>query len=228
MIIKPVRSYVRRGRPTISQKRALRELHSQYVIETGDEKETSKTKWHKIFGRSAPLLADIGFGDGRTTAAFAAAHPEYDFIAFEVHTPGVGALINRLNTQELNNVRIVQGDVSLRLPFLFTAGALAGVNIFFPDPWEKKRHQKRRLINDGFIDMLAFHTAAGAFVHIATDCADYAQKIAVGFSAHDSFEALTADKSKIYKNSRDKTKFEERANGKGLQIHDLLYVKSPA
>ena len=140
---------------------------------------TPQADWRTIFSRTAPLIADIGFGDGRATAALAAAHPECDHVAFEVHPPGVGALMNRLSSQKLQNVRIVQDDVSLMLPLLFTPNALSGVNIFFPDPWKKRRQHKRRLVDDTFIAMLAVYMAGGGVIHIATDNTDYAQSIAL-------------------------------------------------
>ena len=144
--IPAVRSYVRRGRPTNSQRRALQQLRGRYVLAIDDISPVparqsglpdTTADWRTIFSRTAPLIADIGFGDGRATAALAAAHPECDHVAFEVHPPGVGALMNRLSSQKLQNVRIVQDDVSLMLPLLFTPNALSGVNIFFPTRGKK-------------------------------------------------------------------------------------------
>lgn len=232
--IPAVRSYVRRGRPTNSQRRALQQLRGRYVLAIDDISPVparqsglpdTTADWRTIFSRTAPLIADIGFGDGRATAALAAAHPECDHVAFEVHPPGVGALMNRLSSQKLQNVRIVQDDVSLMLPLLFTPNALSGVNIFFPDPWKKRRQHKRRLVDDTFIAMLAVYMAGGGVIHIATDNTDYAQSIAAYFAAQDAFTPLPYNEAEKRRCARPQTKFEARAIAHGRPIKELLYSK---
>ena len=176
------------------------------------------------FSRTAPLIADIGFGDGRATAALAAAHPECDHVAFEVHPPGVGALMNRLSSQKLQNVRIVQDDVSLMLPLLFTPNALAGVIYFFPTRG-KKASAQTPFGDDTFIAMLAVYMAGGGVIHIATDNTDYAQSIAAYFAAQDAFTPLPYNEAEKRRCARPQTKFEARAIAEGRPIKELLYSK---
>ena len=127
-----------------------------------------------MFGRDAPRILEIGFGMGETTAAIAQAHPQNDYLGIEVHTPGVGALLRRIETLGLANVRVVQHDAVDVLEHMLPDRSLDGVHVFFPDPWPKKRHHKRRLLQPDFVRLLAARMKPGAYVHVATDWEGYA------------------------------------------------------
>lgn len=210
-----IRSYVlRQGRTTPAQKRALEELLPVYGIAFSDE---------KLSGRQAPLVLEIGSGMGETTAAIAAAHPEIDFVAIEVHGPGVGSLLNRIDKDKLTNLRVVRHDAVEVLERMVADGSLAGVHIFFPDPWPKKRHHKRRLLQPAFVALLARKLAAGGVVHLATDWPDYADRMAASFSASEFFESNP--KGLV---QRPQTKFETRGRRLGNPIRDLYFRRSHA
>ena len=155
---RPIRSFVlRQGRVSNAQRRAHETLMPKYGIQFAE----NPLDLDQIFGRSAPRFLEIGFGMGETTAAIAQAHPQYDYLAIEVHTPGVGSLLKQLEALGLTNVRIVQHDVVEVLQQMLPSGCLDGVHIFFPDPWPKARHHKRRLIQPEFIALLGEHLKHG-------------------------------------------------------------------
>ena len=207
-----IRSYVlRHGRITKGQQRAWEQHAVAYSIPAA----AKPPHWENIFHRCAPLIVEIGSGDGMATAEIAAAHPQNDYIAFEVYRAGVGALFNRLSATGLENVRVVAADAAVHLPLMFANVTLAGVNIFFPDPWRKKRHHKRRLIQPPFVAMLADKIKAGGFVHFATDWRDYTDQATTVFAGNSLFVSATPP-------SRPQTKFEHRATG---AVWDLFYYK---
>jgi len=161
-----VRSFVvRAGRMGTGQMRALEELGPRYVLPYS----TDAVDWPTVFGRDAPRVLEIGFGMGQATAAIAQAMPGTDFIGVEVHTPGVGALLKLIGEQEIPNIRIVQHDAVEVLDHMIAPGSLAGVHVFFPDPWHKKKHNKRRLIQPAFVRQLCSRLAPGGYLHCATD-----------------------------------------------------------
>jgi tRNA (guanine-N7-)-methyltransferase len=169
-----IRSFVlRAGRMGTGQVRALAELAPRHVIAYAPQPIDAAA----LFGRRAPLVLEIGFGMGDATAAIAQALPGTDFIGVEVHPPGVGSLLQRIDERGLTNLRIVQHDAVEVLEHMIAPASLAGVNVFFPDPWHKKRHHKRRLIQPPFVAMLASRLAPGGTLHCATDWQPYAEQI---------------------------------------------------
>lgn len=213
-----VRSYVLRGgRITAAQQRGLEEGEERFGA-----KFAAAPDWDSVFGRRAPLALEIGGGYGEAVVHFAAALPEYNYAVLEVHPPAIGAIYNKLAAAGLENVRVVRADAAEVLPEMFADGALACVRIFFPDPWPKKRHHKRRLVNAAFANMLAKKTASGGFVHLATDWADYARQMRESFAAAPQFYAgERADAPR-----RPITRFAARAAKEGRTAEDLVYWRA--
>ena len=213
--MKPVRSYVlRQGRTTPAQGRALHTLYPRYGI-AYEERLLDPTV---LFGRRAPLVVEVGSGMGETTAAIAAARPDADFIAIEVHGPGIGSLLNRIAAQDLKNLRVVRHDAIEVLERMLPDGALAALHIFFPDPWPKKRHHKRRLVQPAFATLAARKLAPGGIVHVATDWDEYARWIEEVFQAQPAFAPAAAGFV-----ARPQTKFEARGRRLGHVIRDLYF-----
>ena len=162
----PIRSFVlRAGRMGSGQVRALAEWGPRFVLPYAPR----ALDFGEVFGRQAPRVLEIGFGMGAATAEVAAAHPDTDFLGIEVHEPGVGALLKTIGERHLSNLRIVQHDAVQVLATMVPPGSLAGVHIWFPDPWHKKRHNKRRLIQAPFVGELSARLAPGGYLHCATD-----------------------------------------------------------
>ena len=174
---RPIRSFVlRQGRFSAAQQRACEALLPRFGIPYAPAVLDLGT----TFGRDNPKILEIGSGMGEATAAIAEAQPDRDFLAIEVHSPGVGALLKRVDEKGLTNVRIVQHDAVEVVANMIAPGALAGIHVFFPDPWPKKRHHKRRLLQPGFIHALGERLAPGGYLHAATDWKDYASDILGG------------------------------------------------
>jgi tRNA (guanine-N7-)-methyltransferase len=216
---RPVRSYVlRQGRMSPAQQRALDVL----LPRLGIAYAPAPLNIVAAFGRSAPVILEIGFGMGETTAAIAAAHPERNFLVLEVHGPGVGALLNRVDAAGLTNVRVIQHDAVDVVAHMIPAASLAGIHIYFPDPWPKKRHHKRRLLQPGFVHALAQRLAPDGYLHAATDWDDYAQEILATLSS----EPLLANTVPDFAPRpawRPLTKFEARGLQLGHGVHDLVF-----
>lgn len=216
-----VRSYVLRGgRIGSGQLRALDTLAPRYVLPV----RAQPIDPVEAFGRAAPLIIEIGFGMGDATARIAAATPHCDFIGIEVHPPGVGALLQRLDTLGLRNVRIVQHDAVAVLDEMIAPRSLAGAMIFFPDPWPKKRHHKRRLIQPSFVALLASRLAPGATLHLATDWAPYAEQMLQVLDAEPTL-ANTAGGFAARPDYRPLTRFEQRGQRLGQPSRDLVFRK---
>ena len=216
---RPIRSYVlRQGRVTDAQRRACETLLPRFGILYLPE----PLDLDRIFGRAAPRILEIGSGMGETTARIAAQHPENDYLAIEVHTPGVGSLLNRIAELGLANVRVVQHDAVEVLRDMIAPAAFDGVHVFFPDPWPKKRHHKRRLIQPPFVALLVSRIKAGAYVHVATDWQDYAQQIMEVLSANPLL-VNTADGFAPRPAWRPQTKFESRGLRLGHRVWDVLF-----
>ena len=212
---KPIRSFVlRQGRTTPAQKRALEELLPKFGLPFKNELLNPS----EVFLRKAPLVLEIGSGMGDTTAAIAGAHPELDFIAVEVHGPGVGSLLNRIASENLTNVRVIRHDAVEVLEKMIPEGALTALHIFFPDPWPKKRHHKRRLVQPAFVSLMKEKLAVGGIAHLATDWIEYADQIEALFSQNPSFEKKNAGYV-----SRPGTKFEARGRRLGHEVRDLVF-----
>ena len=212
-----IRSYVlRQGRTTLSQQRALKELLPRFGISFSNNYLSPEI----IFDRTAPLVLEIGSGMGETTAQIAQKNPQNDYLAVEVHAPGVGSLLKRIAELELANLRIIRHGAAEVLERMIPEGSLAGIHLFFPDPWPKKRHHKRRLVQAPFAALAARKLAPGAYVHAATDWPDYAAQMDEVFSSCAHFEKAAGDTS-----SRPVTKFERRGIGLGHPVRDLLFLR---
>lgn len=206
---RPIRSYVlRQGRTTPAQKRALEELYPRYGIAFSAEKIASARK----------LVLEIGSGMGETTVAIAKAQPEVDFVAVEVHGPGVGSLLNAIEREKLANLRVIRHDALDVLEHMIGDGTLAAIHLFFPDPWPKKRHHKRRLVQPEFAALAARKLRPGGLLHAATDWPEYAEHIAAVFSASDLFEQT--ERGFV---ERPVTKFESRGRRLGHAVCDLVF-----
>jgi tRNA (guanine-N7-)-methyltransferase len=217
----PIRSFVlRQGRVSNAQRRAVDTLSSVYGIAYAP----GALVFEQVFGRRAPTILEIGFGMGETTASIAQAHPENNYLAIEVHTPGVGSLLKRIAEDGLTNLRLVQHDAVEVLEHMIAPAALAGAHIFFPDPWPKKRHHKRRLIQPGFVALLASRLAPGAYLHAATDWQEYAEQILAVFSAEPAL-ANTAPGFAPRPDYRPQTKFESRGLKLGHGVWDIIFRK---
>jgi tRNA (guanine-N7-)-methyltransferase len=215
-----IRSYVRRaGRLTRAQARALETLWPTFGLETGSE----PLNLSAAFGRDAPRILEIGFGDGECLAELAARHPERDYLGIEVHEPGVGHLLLALEKNGTGNVRIITRDATEVLP-LIAPGALHGVHLFFPDPWPKKRHHKRRIVQPPFFDAVGRVVAAGGYLHMATDWEPYAEHmLAVGNAASGWRNASPDGGFADRPGTRPETKFERRGQRLGHAVRDLVF-----
>ena len=217
----PIRSFVTRaGRIGPGQKRALHELGPRFVLPFQD----LPLDLTATFGRAAPRVLEIGFGMGDATAQIAAALPGTDFIGVEVHEPGVGALLKRIGELGLSNLRIVQHDAVPVVQHMIAPASLAGVHVFFPDPWHKKRHHKRRLVQPNFVALLASRLLPGGTLHCATDWEPYAQQMLEVLSA----EPLLANTAAAYAprpELRPLTKFEQRGLKLGHGVWDLVFTR---
>ena len=216
-----IRSFVlRQGHLSPAQRRAVDTLMPRYGIPC----ETKLIDLDAAFGRSAPKVLEIGFGMGDTTATIAQAHPENDYLALEVHTPGVGNLLKLIDAQQIANLRIIQHDAVEVLRNMIADGSLDGVHIFFPDPWHKARHNKRRLIQAPFVAQLAQKLKPGGYIHAATDWQDYAEQILRVLSA-EPFLKNTATDYAPRPEYRPLTKFEQRGLRLGHGVWDLIFIR---
>jgi tRNA (guanine-N7-)-methyltransferase len=216
-----VRSFViRGGRATVAQQRALDELWPRYGVEFGSQ----PLEPEQIFGRRAPLMLEIGFGAGEALLAFAQAHPELNCLGVEVHKPGVGHLLLGAETAGLNNLRIVCHDAVEVLQQQLAPGSVQLIHIFFPDPWPKKRHHKRRLIQPEFVELLARVLVVGGTLRLATDWEHYAMHMREVIDASASFANDAADSGFVARNEeRPLTRFERRGQRLGHDVWDLSY-----
>ena len=222
---RPIRSFVlRQGRVSNAQRRAHEMLMPEYGIPfTGTSSENPLDLDH-IFGRHAPRFLEIGFGMGETTAAIAKTHPGNDYLAVEVHTPGVGSLLKQIEELGLTNIRVIQHDVVEVLQYALPPECLDGVHIFFPDPWPKARHHKRRLIQPDFIALLCRHLKRGGYIHAATDWEDYADQILDVLSREPQLSNTAIDYAPRPE-YRPLTKFEQRGLRLGHGVWDLIFRK---
>jgi tRNA (guanine-N7-)-methyltransferase len=216
---RPIRSFVlRSGRMSPAQQRALDTLSSKYGVPFG----SAPLDFDRLFGRRAPRVLEIGFGMGETTATIAAARPGDDFVGIEVHPPGVGSLLKAIEQRGLSNIRVIRHDAVEVVAAMIPYGSLAAVHVFFPDPWPKKRHHKRRLLTARFVRELALRLAPGGMLHVATDWEDYAQEILAVLAA----EPLLANTARDFAprpDYRPLTKFEHRALKLGHGVRDLIF-----
>ena len=216
-----IRSFVTRaGRLSIAQARALEELGPRFLL--GYAK--APLDFEQAFGRTAPVILEIGFGMGDTTSHIARAMPQNDFLGVEVHTPGVGSLLKQIGEQNLTNLRLLQHDAVEVLKQMIPDASLAGVHVFFPDPWHKARHNKRRLLQPPLVRLLAEKLAPGGYLHCATDWEDYAVQMLDVLGAepllHNTVEGYAPQPA-----YRPLTKFENRGIKLGHGVWDLVFTK---
>ena len=218
---RPIRSFVlRQGRYSAGQQKAYESLMPRYGVPFS----ANFVDFQSIFSRKAPVILEIGFGMGETTARIASERLDSDFLGVEVHTPGVGALLKRVEEQSLTNVRVIRHDAVEVVTCMIAPQSLAGIHIFFPDPWPKKRHHKRRLIQPGFANQLASRLAPGGYIHVATDWQDYAEHVLQVLSGVTTLENVHGGYAERPA-SRPETKFEQRGRRLGHDSWDLIFRK---
>ncbi|KNE76209.1 tRNA (guanine46-N7-)-methyltransferase [Candidatus Burkholderia crenata] len=217
-----IRSFVTRaGRVSTGQRRALDEFGPRFVVPFTPQ----PLDWDAAFGRTAPRVLEIGFGMGATTAEIASARPSDDFLGIEVHEPGVGALLKLIGEQELTNIRVVQHDAVEVLEHMIAPDSLDGVHIYFPDPWHKARHHKRRLIQPKFVALLVSRLKPGGYIHIATDWQNYAEQMLEILSAEPALENTAGSDYAPRPDYRPVTKFERRGLKLGHGVWDLVFKR---
>ena len=218
---KAIKSFVRRaGRTTAGQTKAFEALGPRFILPY----RAALLDAQAAFGRSAPLVLEIGFGMGEATAHIARVRPDDNFLCCEVHEPGVGALLKRLGEQDLHNVRIVAHDAVEVLDHMLAPASLDGIHIFFPDPWHKKKHNKRRLVQPPLVAKLAARLKPGGYLHCATDWQPYAEQILEVLSAEPLLHN-TADAYAPQPQYRPLTKFENRGLKLGHGVWDVVFQR---
>ncbi len=220
-----IRTFVRRaGRMTTSQQRALDELWPSFGIGF----EPTPLDLAALFGRRADVVLEIGFGNGETLVEQAAAAPEKDFVGVEVHEPGVGHCMLKAKAAGTSNLRVIMHDAIEVLRHQVPVGSLSRLNLYFPDPWPKKRHHKRRIVQPGLLDLVADRLVPGGTLHIATDWANYAEHIDEVLAQSDRFRcAERREHDGDEPLDRPQTKFERRGLRKGHRIFDWLCLRLP-
>ncbi|HEY6898837.1 MAG TPA: tRNA (guanosine(46)-N7)-methyltransferase TrmB [Rhodocyclaceae bacterium] len=214
-----IRSFVlRQGRVSNAQQR----YYDDGLPRWGIPYAAATLDYAAVFGRSAPTIMEIGCGMGETTATIAAAKPENNFIGIEVHTPGVGSLLKEIAVRELANLRVIQHDAVEIVRDMIAPGSLAGIHVFFPDPWPKKRHHKRRLLQPPFVHELALRLAPGGYIHCATDWEEYGQQMLEVLSGEALLEN-TAAQFAPRPDYRPLTKFEQRGLRLGHGVWDVVF-----
>ena len=213
-----VRSYSIRGsRITQAQRAAKDELQAIYGIAV----EEKKVNLAEIFPTSEKIIMEIGFGMGEATAIIAKNHPNNAYIAVDVHPPGIGKLLGRIVENGLTNLRVIEDDVHIVLPHMFEDESLDAIHLYFPDPWPKKKHNKRRIVNEGFLALIHPKLKKGGYIHIATDWVPYAVSIEEVFATSTLFNGGVIEKPE----SRPVTRFEGQGIDKDHQVTDLMYFR---
>jgi tRNA (guanine-N7-)-methyltransferase len=217
----PIRSYVlRQGRFSRGQQRAYEEL----LPTLGVPYAPVPMDFVATFGRKAPVVLEVGSGMGETTAHIARENPGTDYLAAEVHAPGVGSLLRRLAEESIGNVRVVRHDAVEVLRDMVAPGCLAGIHVFFPDPWPKKRHHKRRLVQPEFARLAAERLAPGGYIHVATDWQEYAEYVLQVLTL-EKLLANTAENYAPRPATRPQTKFERRGLKLGHGVWDIVFTR---
>ena len=211
---------LRQGRYSQAQARAHETLMPQFGIAY----QPQPLDFAAAFGRDAPTVLEIGFGMGETSAAIAKLVPDKNFIGVEVHTPGVGSLLRYCQIDNLHNIRIIQHDAVEVLNNMIPDASLHGLHIYFPDPWPKLRHQKRRLIQPAFVKLLVSKLAPNGYLHLATDWENYAEQMLAVLQAETGL-FNTADGYALRPAWRSESNFERKGINKGHSVRDLLFVK---
>lgn len=217
-----IRSFVlRQGHMTASQQRAIDTLWAQF----GVDYQNHIVDLNQCFGREQPKVLEIGFGMGVATAEIAQRLPNKDFLAIDVHGPGVGNLLKLIEEQQLSNIRVMRHDAVEVVEHMLAEGSLDGIHIFFPDPWHKKRHNKRRLIQTAFVAKLLPKLKTGGYIHLATDWEDYAVQMLEVLSGFEQLSNTAADYAPT-PDYRPETKFEARGKRLGHGVWDLVFTKT--
>jgi tRNA (guanine-N7-)-methyltransferase len=212
-----VRSYSIRGsRITVAQRQAKTALQIVHGIEFKQEVVDLKA----IFPKANTVIMEIGFGMGEATAIIAKNHPENAYIAVDVHPPGIGKLLSRIDEEKLTNVKVIEDDVHVVLEHMIADHCLDGIHLYFPDPWPKKKHNKRRIVNEAFLKLIHPKLKKGGFIHIATDWVPYAISIQEVFSNSDQFTGGVIQKP----DWRPVTRFEDQGIDKDHAVNDMYYV----
>lgn len=217
-----IKSFIRRiGRMTVAQKLALDTLWDKYCLD-----HEVACDFVKVFGRNAPVILEIGFGNGESLAKTALENPDKDYIGIEVHKPGVGNLLAQLERQDISNVRVFYHDAVEVLEKCIPEHCLTGVHLFFPDPWHKRKHHKRRIVRPSFVKLLAHKLKAGGYFHAATDWQHYAVHMLRILSVAESFNNQSADQDYCPRpDYRPLTKFEQRGLRLGHGVWDLIFKR---
>jgi tRNA (guanine-N7-)-methyltransferase len=219
---RPIRSFVlREGRLTPGQERAFADHWPFYGVDLG---QAERLTGPLLFGNDHPLWLEIGFGDGEALLAAAQAHPERNYLGIEVHRPGVGHLLRRAAEEEVHNLRLIRDDALQVMAQHLAPASLSGLQLFFPDPWHKKRHHKRRLVRPAFVAQCARLLVSGGLLHMATDWEDYAEQMMRELSASADFENCAGPgRYSPRPETRPQTKFERRGQRLGHGVWDLLF-----
>lgn len=221
-VARTIKSFVvRTGRMTAAQQDA----YDRFMSVFGLRIEDGALDQQKTFGRIAPLVLEIGFGMGQSLIEMAKAHPDWDYIGVEVHSPGIGNLLRGIHEEGLSNLRVYRGDAKDVLAINIQDGQLSRLQIFFPDPWHKKRHHKRRLIQAEFIESVLPKLATGAVIHLATDWEPYAQQMMEVLSAFPQLRNVFGEGQWASEHDRPQTKFEKRGQKLGHGVWDLIFEK---
>ena len=214
-----VRSYSIRGsRITDAQRQAKDALQKVHGIEFTQQ----EIKLSEIFPKSEKVIMEIGFGMGEATAIIAKNHPNNGYIAVDVHPPGIGKLLARIVENDLTNLKVIEEDVHVVLQHMIPNESLDGIHLFFPDPWPKKKHNKRRIVNEGFLALIHPKIKRGGFIHVATDWVPYAESIQQVFSGSTLFTGGVIDKPEW----RPVTRFEGQGIDKDHAVNDMMYIKA--
>lgn len=221
---RPIRSFVKRqGRMTQGQSRALNECLPEYGVELQD----CEIDFDILFSRQAPNIVEIGFGMGQSLVEQAEKQPECNFLGIEVHLPGVGSLLNSMQAKGLSNLRVSCDDAVEVFQQQITPDSAHGIQIFFPDPWHKKRHHKRRLIQPDFVRLLISRLKPGGFLHLATDWQPYAEHMLEVLNAEASLVNTSETNDYVPRpESRPETKFEKRGHRLGHGVWDLFFIRN--
>ena len=209
---------MRSGRMSPGKRDALATLYGRHGLDV----VAPSHDWASVFPGASGLHVEIGFGSGEEAAAFAAAHPDQALVGFEVYPSGVASALRRIEAAGLRNLKVARCDARGPLGRWFAKGSLAGVRVFFPDPWPKKRHRKRRLVNAGFVSEVAGLLRAGATFHFATDWAEYAEQALAHVQGEDALELVSFGTGEGHRHGRQVTRFEERGLREGRAALDLL------
>lgn len=222
-----IRSFVKReGKLTVGQQNAIDELWQDYGVDVGDNANEGRIDFTELFGREAPIIMEIGFGNGLSLAEMALAAPETNFLGVEVHKPGVGSLLVQVNKHGLQNVRVC-GEDAVELLKQIPENSVDRLQVFFPDPWHKKRHHKRRLIKTAFVEEVVKRLRQGGHLHVATDWENYAEHVMEVLQANADLQNLSeqADGFSAKPDYRPETKYERRGLDLGHGVWDLVFAK---